>query len=319
LVPLSEDAYSNAHSNGKLGENLIYRRFKVSGGVKLEALQDKIIQPILGWARNEHAYVFTDFSDGACYGPEGCKAIDTQWIARVGYAYMPAGQYTLAHLVQKEGHRFGYLYDLGDAFSHMCEVEKILPPMESNGAVEVLEGRGMCPAEDCGGDSFWNKTVYNYMHGTALKKQEIAGEVSRALNYRNKPPQTFDPFHFSSEDARKAVIAALASPASVRGCPKVLTMTPNTSGFTKPSFYSKLKKGQKIVNSVEADNLGVASEVVSDRKDSKNLALCAVCGNPNSLKICSRCHKVYYCSTDHQRDNWSAHKADCRTNVKPSH
>jgi hypothetical protein len=33
----------------ELGEDLIFRRFKVSGGTNLDTLQDKIIQPVMGW------------------------------------------------------------------------------------------------------------------------------------------------------------------------------------------------------------------------------------------------------------------------------
>jgi hypothetical protein len=29
------------------------------------------------------------------------------------------------------------------------------------------------------------------------------------------------------------------------------------------------------------------------------------------LKRCSRCHRVYYCSTECQRSDWSQHKVIC--------
>eukprot|EP00455_Lapot_gusevi_P029240 TRINITY_DN3131_c0_g1_i2.p2 TRINITY_DN3131_c0_g1~~TRINITY_DN3131_c0_g1_i2.p2 ORF type:complete len:213 (+),score=77.01 TRINITY_DN3131_c0_g1_i2:64-639(+) len=46
--------------------------------------------------------------------------------------------------------------------------------------------------------------------------------------------------------------------------------------------------------------------------------VCAQCGldkeelKLDSLSICAGCHGVFYCSVDHQRENWKAHKATCK-------
>ena len=36
----------------------IWRRFRCSSGINLEAFQDKVLQPIMGWSRNYHTYYF---------------------------------------------------------------------------------------------------------------------------------------------------------------------------------------------------------------------------------------------------------------------
>ncbi len=36
--------------------------------------------------------------------------------------YIAADEYTLAHLVQEKGARFGYVYDFGDRWTHEVEV-----------------------------------------------------------------------------------------------------------------------------------------------------------------------------------------------------
>ncbi|XP_017777961.1 PREDICTED: protein msta [Nicrophorus vespilloides] len=41
------------------------------------------------------------------------------------------------------------------------------------------------------------------------------------------------------------------------------------------------------------------------------VAKCAVCQKPAQQK-CSGCHLVYYCSKEHQKDNWKLHKIDCK-------
>lgn len=42
-----------------------------------------------------------------------------------GYEYLLAEEYTLAHLAQKKGARFVYLYDFGDNWWHNIEVSWI--------------------------------------------------------------------------------------------------------------------------------------------------------------------------------------------------
>lgn len=41
---------------------------------------------------------------------------------------------------------------------------------------------------------------------------------------------------------------------------------------------------------------------------------CFVCGN-QAINLCSKCHQVYYCSRECQRDDWSIHKHNCKTYV----
>ena len=38
--------------------------------------------------------------------------------------------------------------------------------------------------------------------------------------------------------------------------------------------------------------------------------LCAVCSTPSS-KACSKCNVTYYCSTEHQLEDWSGGHKDC--------
>jgi hypothetical protein len=47
----------------------IWRRIKLSSGVSLSILHDKILAPAFGWVRNYHAYAFTEQYQGAMFGP----------------------------------------------------------------------------------------------------------------------------------------------------------------------------------------------------------------------------------------------------------
>ncbi|KAJ7715738.1 hypothetical protein B0H16DRAFT_1701592 [Mycena metata] len=63
-----------------LGEDRIWRRFIVSGGMSLGVLQDKVLAPLMGWVRNFHAHILTDYCDGTQYGPKNSTAIDMMHI-----------------------------------------------------------------------------------------------------------------------------------------------------------------------------------------------------------------------------------------------
>ncbi|KAG9051596.1 hypothetical protein FS837_004106 [Tulasnella sp. UAMH 9824] len=52
----------------------VWRRGKVSGGLSLAVLADKIITPLMGWTQNYHAHIWTDFKDGSVFGPK-CETI----------------------------------------------------------------------------------------------------------------------------------------------------------------------------------------------------------------------------------------------------
>lgn len=43
-------------------------------------------------------------------------------------------------------------------------------------------------------------------------------------------------------------------------------------------------------------------------------ACCAVC-NQQTHRRCSRCLNIYYCNTEHQREDWKRHKAECTPKI----
>lgn len=64
MKPVSPQQLRDPKSFAKrdcFGEDLIYRRFKVSGGMNLDTFQDKVLQPIMGWSVT-HTYVRILFS-----------------------------------------------------------------------------------------------------------------------------------------------------------------------------------------------------------------------------------------------------------------
>jgi hypothetical protein len=58
---------------------------------------------------------------------------------------------TLQAVACSEGAQFVYVYDLGDGWQHLIQVEKVLPPGPKAHYPICLAGKRACPPEDCGG------------------------------------------------------------------------------------------------------------------------------------------------------------------------
>ncbi|KZT24975.1 hypothetical protein NEOLEDRAFT_1178741 [Neolentinus lepideus HHB14362 ss-1] len=314
----SPEKIQSVYERGAFGEELIYRRFKVSGGTNLDSLQDKIVQPIMGWARNAHSFAFQDLRDGSAFGPKDSTAVDMCHVDKAVISYIDADKWTFAHVLQKPGDKMRYLYDFGDTWLHDIVVEKILSRSESTGSVVVLEGRGMCPPEDGHGNRDWAQALWKFRYGTIREQNEVMQEVMRATNYKGKPfsRADFDPLSFSVEKAQQAVLDALRSAASVRTGAKSVThpLTPEALMEGTPlEKAQKLKKGQTRVKEFDdPESFRYMSETISERRDRTRQALCAKCGSPHNLKACTGCNRFYYCSKEHQREDWTTHKPECK-------
>jgi len=122
-------------------EPAIWRRFSVSGDIKLNELHE-VIQVVMGWMGG-HLHEFqignqlyecpefdSDFEDS--------EAADEREVR-------------LSDVVKKTGTRFAYVYDFGDDWQHELLVETISSPKKGVKYPVCLEGERSCPPEDCGG------------------------------------------------------------------------------------------------------------------------------------------------------------------------
>jgi hypothetical protein len=163
--------------------------------------------------------------------------------------------------------------------------------------------------------------MWKYTRGTPREQNEVFQEVMSSTNYKGKVKTRgdFDPFSFSLESTRTAVREALNSKASVRTGPKLMNHPFSLDalmGETTLNSYGKMKKGQSFIRSFEDGKTSFQSEIVStERRDRMSKALCAYCGNPNDLKACSGCRKVWYCGREHQRSVAYPLLVECRTHI----
>lgn len=114
-----------------------WRRFRVSGAISLRTFQDKVVTPVMGWARNYHEYQFYDRRDGASWGPNNSNAIDLMHMNLNGYDYLDDKKTRLAEVLQEPGDEMGYMYDNGDHWQHDIRLVSLFPPEESNGRCQV--------------------------------------------------------------------------------------------------------------------------------------------------------------------------------------
>ncbi|KAJ7161212.1 MM3350-like domain-containing protein [Mycena filopes] len=276
------------------GEDRIWRRFVVSGGMSLGVFQDKVLAPLMGWVRNFHAHILTDYRDGTQYGPKKSGAIDMMHIDASGYDFLNEDDYCLAHVMSKIGDACKYEYDLGDHFCHDIVLEKIAPLEESYNRVQILGGSGICPMENGNGNVRWAERIETLTKksGTAAERRELLSEIYSMPNYGdrgwNRLPK-FDPDYFDLAETTQAALlgGALRAP-------------------------STRKTTREVTSSENADSFGFFEELKKDGRDSRRATACAACGNPNDLKACSGCSQRFYCSQACQKAHWkSTHKREC--------
>ncbi|KAI0044130.1 hypothetical protein FA95DRAFT_301524 [Auriscalpium vulgare] len=327
------------------GNDMIWREFRVSGGISIAALADKVITPLMGWVRNYHAHAFTVHKDGAVYGPTVCfndttsqvqlmnriqesKAIDMMHLQSIGYGAVPEksnrGVWTLAHLLQEEGETMLWVYDYGDNYTHVITVEEIAPVSESTGKVAVLDGAGACPREDGSGNHEWAEEVRKLASPIASERETVLGELRRALNYKGRTiGASFDPEDFDLAEARARVHAALGSPDSVGSGAKTFVSLLHEGAVD--DFHNgsgaagRLRRGQTLERTWDDEEGGprvggrYMEEITSSKRDKKDGACCYMCGTPHNLSGCTGCRKAFYCGTECQKAHWNAgHRAQCK-------
>ncbi|KAJ7708568.1 hypothetical protein B0H16DRAFT_1822919 [Mycena metata] len=82
-------------------------RIHMPGGMSLGVLQDKVLAPLMGWVRNFHAHILTDYRDNTQYGPKNSTAIDMMHIDASGYDFLE-GVLDRGFIVGRRVRRLGF-------------------------------------------------------------------------------------------------------------------------------------------------------------------------------------------------------------------
>jgi hypothetical protein len=167
----------------------IWRRFTVPATLTLAGLHD-VIQVVMGWT-NSHLHYFE-------VGRE-----------RIGIPYQHGEDFfedfltRSSHIVRlseviAHGHkRFRYLYDMGDGWSHLIQVEEV-SERGAGGTIRCLDGERACPPEDCGGIEGYAHLLHVLRSG---RRSEEADEL-RAWVGPDFQPERFDRRRVNEDLAR---------------------------------------------------------------------------------------------------------------------
>jgi hypothetical protein len=153
----------------------IWRRVRVTGDCTLRKLHH-FIQAAMGW----HSSHLHEFSDGLKrYTP-----LDDGFMGDAGA--LDDRKFKLRRLV-KEGDRLSYVYDFGDSWQHVVEVEAVKPCEITGSWCEVIDGARACPPEDVGG-------VPGYLHFLESMKAPDSEDGQSALEWIGGKfhPECFD-------------------------------------------------------------------------------------------------------------------------------
>ena len=288
-----------------------WRRIKVSAATSLSILHDKIISPAFGWTRNYHAYVYTDQRDGALFGPVNSNAIDMMHLPSNGYLMLDDTRFFLGDVLQNVNDTLTYDYDLGDHFEHVIKLVQIINK-NPDGKCAVLDGAG-CPLPEDSVGSPGYKGVQGYQalldswpKNSPGKKRAIQQTISQALNYSGKAP--FEPGVFKVSSCQVALSNSWMTRASLQEGSKMVLFSAKGQG--PPSSLHIPGSGRKEVVVAVEKGVSYLKQVVSTRRDPKWNAICAACGNPNSLKACG-CRGIWYCSVRCQKSNRVPHQEYC--------
>ncbi|EFN53808.1 hypothetical protein CHLNCDRAFT_136514 [Chlorella variabilis] len=300
-------------------EPRVWRRVRVSGGTQLTALQDKVITPVMGWVRNYHGHLWTDYRDGALLGDPASQAIDMMHVSLHYHGFVDERPWRLADILREVGQQMSYTYDIGDNWRHVITVVEVLPEEESTGRAAVLDGAMACPPEDSSGMEGSGSGSYQ-----EFLDQMLDPAYQRTAEYRtrmHKARRGFQPQRFVLAEAQAALEAALASRASVSSGSKQFVTPLGMWGDGRHGagvdglIGGALGRGQQLRQQAEPTG-SILTETVATCKDPRGVAVCANCGNPNNLMSCGGCKLLRFCGRQCQLQAWPRHKQDCKAEQK---
>lgn len=152
-----------------------------------------VIQRVFGWD-TYHLYQFSE----KAYGSNIVITEINDEFDSYGNQ-LDAKTIPISRIFSKEGDKFTYLYDFGDSWEHVITLEKIIP--EVSMTPELIDGKGVCPPEDCGG--VWG---YEDMKASLSDKDDPEyGELCEWLGLDEN--ESWDPAAFDLNKAKKNLSA----------------------------------------------------------------------------------------------------------------
>jgi hypothetical protein len=153
---------------------LIWRRVELSSHTTLKQFH-RILQIVMGWG-NCHLHEFLVGTKR--YGVPDPTYDDPGDV-------IVEGKILLCEVLPAPGAQIRYVYDFGDYWQHIVELEEILPDQPDHEYPCLIDGARSCPPEDCGGT-----TGYTDLLEVLIDPTHEEFEHRGAFYKRNQSPPT---------------------------------------------------------------------------------------------------------------------------------
>lgn len=168
----------------------VWRKLLVPDYFTFDRLHE-VIQAAFGW-QNYHLYQFSPKGFGSY--PE-IGIIDEEWDEG---NTEDAEKIILKEFLNQKGQKYSYIYDFGDSWTHLITIEDIIDRNQLK--AELLDGKGACPPEDCGG-------TWGYENIKDIMKNKQHEEHDSVRTWLGLEDEKWDPNYFDMNEAKQEVAA----------------------------------------------------------------------------------------------------------------
>jgi hypothetical protein len=137
----------------KVSKPTVWRRVQVKGDHSLDVFHE-IIQACFGW-ENYHSYQFSPKG----WGSYPVYSRDNEPEEEFEGLEEDSREYRIKDVFKSVDQKMIYIYDFGDDWQHLITLENI-----AEGSLKepfLVDGKGSCPPEDCGGPYMYSAMISN--------------------------------------------------------------------------------------------------------------------------------------------------------------
>lgn len=173
---------------------LVWRRLLIPSKFNFFQLH-LALQAAFGW-ENYHLFQF---------GKNGLADKDGIGIPNDDYPIRDAREIPLESIFSRRGERVVYVYDFGDHWKHLLELESISDKELHTAFCE--DGANECPPEDVGSMTGYQEMIKVFASGTEAEKKEYRDWLGMPAN------RNWDPAHYDQREVNKRM--ALLTPENL--------------------------------------------------------------------------------------------------------